>query len=255
MLGGRTPSMVAREALAPRNYAALARAVRVFPRPGEALGRYFFGRGDYPALCAVRTPLGVKALTLFHPHDMLTVNEVFCRRDYAASGDLRVAVDIGSNIGVSALYFLTRNVDTHCLCFEPVPRNVERLSANLAGFEDRFKVVQAAVADRAGRVTFGVEDTGRYGGIGVATGRDIEVECLEINEVLAGVLEDHVRINVLKLDTEGTELSTVEAIRPEHLRRIDTIYFECVHPVPVHEDLFDAHRASLTVRLRNRERW
>src|SRR6266851_5523939 len=48
----------------------------------------------------------------------------------------------------------------------------------------RYTLEQAAVADRAGTVAFGVESTGRYGGIGVATAEAIEVRCLEINEVL-----------------------------------------------------------------------
>ena len=57
---------------------------------------------------------------------------------------------------------------------------------------------------------FGVEPTGRYGGIGLELDGSIEVDCLEINDVLERVLEREPAIDVLKLDTEGLELATVQ---------------------------------------------
>jgi FkbM family methyltransferase len=252
MLGNRAPGMVVREALRARNYIAAANMLRRYPRRRDAFRRYFLARGEYPYACAVRTPLGLVTPTLLHPHDFWTVNEVFCREDYAADSALQVAVDIGSNIGISALYFLTRSRAVRCHCFEPVPRNADRLRKNLAAFADRMTLCEAAVADRAGRVRFGVEETGRYGGIGAETGAHIEVECLDVNAVLAGILEREGWIDLLKLDTEGSELVTVQAIAPQHLRRIGTIYFEWDDRAPLYPELFDARYANATVRLRNR---
>ena len=175
MLGGRSRLMVAREILRVRNYRALVRMARVYPELGQALRRYFLGRGDYPYRCPVRTPAGIVAPTLYSSHDMFTVNEIFCREDYGTGTGVRTVVDVGSNIGLSALYFLTRDPACRCLLYEPVPRNVERLRLNLAAYEDRYTLHEDAVAAAPGPVSFGVEDTGRYGGIGVATGRTIEV--------------------------------------------------------------------------------
>ena len=70
---------------------------------------------------------------------MFTVNEVFCRRDYPVPPGARSVVDIGSNIGLSALFFLTRDESCRCWLYEPVPANVERLRANLRAFADRFE--------------------------------------------------------------------------------------------------------------------
>ena len=72
---------------------------------------------------SVNTPVGMYDMTLYSCHDILTVNEIFCRNDYPASQDLRVVVDIGSNIGISAAYFLTRNNQVRCYLFEPDPKN------------------------------------------------------------------------------------------------------------------------------------
>ena len=47
-----------------------------------------------------------------------------------------MAVDFGSNIGISALYFLTRNPSVQVYLFEPVPSNIERLRENLKGYEN-----------------------------------------------------------------------------------------------------------------------
>jgi FkbM family methyltransferase len=252
MLGGREPSLVLSEVLQRQNYVALWRMLRRYPGWGRNLGRYFFGWGDYPYRCRVRTPRGEVAPTLYSHHDIWTVNEVFCREDYAAGAALGVAVDIGSNIGISALYFLTRNDSSRCYLYEPVPVNVERLKLNLEGFAARYELSPVAVAARSGRPRFGVEPTGRYGGIGLQLEDSIEVECRDVNDVLAEILEREERIDILKLDTEGEELPTVQAIRPELLARIDTIYFEWPEEPEVHRELFEHSYANTTCVLRKR---
>jgi FkbM family methyltransferase len=250
VLGGREPSLVLSEIVQRENYSALWRMFRRYPGPSKNLGRYFFGWGSYPYRCRVRTPLGEVAPTLYSHHDIWTVNEVFCREDYAAGPSLGTVVDIGSNIGISALWFLTRNETSRCYLYEPVPANLERLRANVAGFEDRCELVEAAVADRRGKVRFGIEPTGRYGGVGLELDDEIEVDCLEINDVLAEILEREGTIDVLKLDTEGLELPTVQAIRSELLRRIDVIYFEWPEEPEVHPGLFERSYANTTCALR-----
>jgi hypothetical protein len=57
-----------------------------------------------------------------------------------------------------------------------------------------------AVAAQGGRIRFGVEPTGRYGGIGVETGSYITVDCLDINDVLDRVLAKYGSIDILKMD-------------------------------------------------------
>jgi FkbM family methyltransferase len=253
MLGGRSPAFVLRQAGEPENYRALWRMLRTAVHPLDFALRYFLGRGPYPASCPVRTPAGVIAPTVFTHHDVITVNEIFCRVDYRLPAGARTVVDIGSNIGISALYFLTRSPSVRCHLFEPDPRNVRRLRENLAAYGERFVLTEAAVADRAGRVSFGREPSGRYGGIDSETADEIEVDCLHIDDVLRDVLELEGRLDMLKIDTEGLENRTVEAISPDLLARVGVICFETRAPVNPAPERFELRYATDTARLTNRE--
>jgi FkbM family methyltransferase len=252
VLGGRQWSRFAREIVRPRNYLALARVVRLCPDFVEVGRRYFVGGGEYPYAPGVWTPLGLVRPTLYSHHDIWTLVEVFCREDYRVPASIGVVVDVGSNIGISALYFLTRNEHCRCYLYEPDPRNVARLESNLVPFAGRWRLNEVAVGAEEGLVRFGREPTGRYGAVRAETGDVITVDCVDINRVLADVLAREPEIDVLKIDTEGLEQETVEAIRPEILDSIGAIYFESVRPVRLHEARFEFFFANETVRLQRR---
>src|SRR5262249_22538671 len=158
-----------------------------------------------PYTCRVRTPTGTVTAKAYSHHDVFTIQEIFGREDYRADGSLGVVVDIGSNIGLSTLYFLTRNHTSRCYAYEPVPRNVDRLLSNLAQYKARYELHEVAVAASGGIVDFTVEPTGRYGGIGVPGSEKIRVPCRPVADVLAGVLEREEVVDILKVDTEGAE--------------------------------------------------
>jgi len=252
MLGGRSAGFVARQLLEPANYRSLARIARVSPQPLRFAHAYLFGGGSYPAPCRVRTPLGTIAPTVHSHYDVITVNEIFCREDYRLPPLARTIVDVGSNIGISALYFLTRSPDTRVSCFEPDPRNAERLRANLAAFEGRFTLHEEAVGDLDGTVTFGREPTGRYGGIGLALAEQLEVRCRHIDEVLREELERADRIDLLKIDTEGMENRTVAAIDRALLSQIGAICFETREPLNPWPERFTMTFGADTCRLESR---
>src|SRR5438094_4695510 len=170
-----------------RHYAALIRFFFTFTNPISALTRYLTGQGDYPWTVAVRTPLGLQWITMYSAHDLLTVVEIFCRRDYGETGG-RIVVDCGTNIGISALFFLTRRSDAYLYGFEPDPRNLAKAAFNLSGMDGRYRLLPVAIADKSGRARFLQETTGRYGGLAAFSTRApinfIEVECLGITEAL-----------------------------------------------------------------------
>lgn len=137
-IGKRSQGQAVKALFEWRHYIALFNMLRVYPDFCDSFKRYFTGSGTYPYNIKIRTPLGQILPKIYSYHDMLTVNEVFCREDYCAKSACKVIVDVGSNIGISALYFLTRNKDSKCYLFEPVPENVEKLKENLKLFEGRY---------------------------------------------------------------------------------------------------------------------
>jgi FkbM family methyltransferase len=270
VLNDRPAWLIARNVIRPTNYAALSRMLRVYERPLPAVARYFLGRGEYPCSVQVRTPAGAIPVTLFNSHDAITLHEIFCREDYRCPTPPKVVVDLGSNIGISALYFLTRSPSTYCELYEPDPRNVSRLLINLERFGDRFTLHEHAVADTQGVLPFGREPTGRYGSLNLHTsglpsdaadsaatspgsaGTDvIDVRVEHVNSALERAIARHGVIDLLKVDTEGTELATVLAIDPALMPYIRHIVVESFER---HLELagFDASWSCDTIMFTNK---
>jgi FkbM family methyltransferase len=226
MIGDRTPGKVIRALVGAQHYRAFFKAFSVYEDPPLRLRNYLFARGSYPSEVRLRTPVGMIGAMLYSSHDLLTVNEIFCREDYIASGDLKVVVDIGANIGISALYFMSRNTHGRCYAFEPLPSNLLKLRKNIDSISSRVEISSKAVADFSGTARFGVEPTGRYCGIDLALDSTIAVDTVHINDVLDNVLSREGTIDILKIDTEGAEIKTVVAIESRLLRRIRCIYIE-----------------------------
>jgi FkbM family methyltransferase len=126
------------------------------------------------------------------------------------------------------------------------------LKRNLLGFEDRYHLVDAAVSYEEGQLEFGIETTGRYGGIGAKTGTTITVSCLHINDVLEEVLEQAKTIDVLKIDTEGVEEKTVAAIDQHLARRIKTVLIEARPSTDLQPALFRQRQYGGVCRMSNK---
>jgi FkbM family methyltransferase len=182
---------------------------------------------------------------------MLTVTEVFCKQVYPVPSEARVIVDVGANIGISALYFLTEAPRSRVHLFEPNPLLGDRLRANLDRFEDRVEIAEAALAAAAGRARFGLEPTGRYGGIGVAgSSGTIDVECRAAGAELDAIARREGRIDLLKVDIEGGELELLRSLDPQLVRRIGAIHVETEldsNPLP---GLVEIRREGLISTLR-----
>jgi FkbM family methyltransferase len=226
LFSGRPASIVMGAAFKRCHYVAAVNMFRVYRKPFEMFRRYLLGQGTYPAVVEVKSPIGELSLNVYSAHDVVTVNEVFCRRDYRAERTDRIFVDFGSNIGISAAYFLSRNSDGFAYLFEPLARNIERLKRNLTRFEGRYELHEVAVGEQEGQVEFGWEETGRYGGVGKRTGQYVSVPCVDSNDALEQILSKHGRIDVLKIDIEALERQITERIPAKLAANILKLFVE-----------------------------
>jgi len=218
----RDPLWIAQAPFQRRHWRALVGIIRTFDQPAEVLRRYLSNSGDYPWRPTLSTPVGPVSPLLMTRHDLLTVNEVFCRRDYGR-GPYNTVVDIGANIGLASLYFLTRSPSTRVWAFEPDPANVAQLRANLADFEDRYTLTEAAVvADDSASVRFTFD--GRYGHLAATHEPGAAVPAVNIATMLRLIARDAGEIDLIKIDTEGNETSLINAL-PEDIA-IDAIVYE-----------------------------
>ena len=160
---------------------------------------------------------GVIRPALTNYHGLLTLNEVFCRRDYGPGRNIQVVVDIGANIGLAALFFLTRNRTCWVYCFEPDSVNSEALRKTLSGFEERYTLIEAAVTpERSTTVRFVPQ--GRFGHVATGSEDSVEVPAVGMVEAVQEVLARETRIDLVKIDTEGSELRLVEALRSDAVK-------------------------------------
>jgi FkbM family methyltransferase len=225
-IANRSISRIIRAPFGHRHWIAAANMFRVYEQPFDAAKRYLLASGSYPHTFHLRTPGGRVSATAWSGHDVLTINEIFCRMDYGLDPRARIVVDFGSNIGLSALYFLTHALSSFVYCFEPLALNCERLNQTLANYPDRYCLSATAIATSAGKASFGCEPTGRYGGVGRAYPEKIEVNCLCAREVIAGLLGTHGKIDILKIDIEGLEEEVLLSLTTNQLEQIENIFVE-----------------------------
>jgi hypothetical protein len=165
-------------------YIAFINIFKNFECPLNILWRYIFRKGQYPEQFVVKTPLGKHEVRLYSSDDMMTLVECFGKLDYLAGRNISCVVDFGSNIGVSAGYFLTRNEKVNVYLYEPLPANIKKLRLNLEGFESRYELNEVAVGLENGSADFGFEATGRYGGLESDFPETIQVRVRKANEVI-----------------------------------------------------------------------
>ncbi len=203
-IGSRDLRTVGRALTQPQHYVALKNILRLYDRPLTRLYQYLFQTGSYPQIIKIKSPISCSILNLqaYTPHDLLTINEIFCRLDYKANDSAKTIVDLGSNIGISAAYFLSECPKAYLYLFEPFPDNIEKLRLNLKPFEGRYSIEQKAVGIEAGKQQFGWEPTGRYGGVGRQTGSYITVNCLDSNVLLENLIDivlSFIKLNLSEL--------------------------------------------------------
>lgn len=158
------------------------------------VGRAIFVTGTRPEFPALE-----RAVRLLREHGLAPEGSVF--------------LDVGANIGTTTVPALTEHGFGSALVFEPEPRNLALLKANVAlnGIDDRVEIVAAALSDAPRRAAFarGPQTRGgRPSGTGSLDRRSdehVEVDVVTLDEELARRGVAPADVGLLWVDVQGHE--------------------------------------------------
>ncbi|RYF89449.1 MAG: FkbM family methyltransferase [Chitinophagaceae bacterium] len=191
---------------------------------------------DFQAITAIhiRHSHGKRKLYLrTYAGDIDIFYEIFFKEIYALpplrNKEVKVVIDLGANIGLSALYFLQQYPATRLLCVEPDVTNVEILLKNLRQeiSSGQVQLYEAAAMGADGFVAFESAEA-KYNSR-VTTGAEVKnIAAISIPTLIknAGITT----VDLLKIDVEGAEKFIFNA---------DTSWLICVDNI-----LIEVHSAE-----------
>ncbi len=227
-IGKRNVSTFLKRISSLENYKAIAKFSNVHINPLKSIYQEIFSAGTYPKKIKFKTPTGQFEVEIYSPADFSTFNLIFCREDYYCPKNFNTVVDIGSNIGLSCIYWLTRNSHCKVYSYEPSTTNFNRLEKNLNYFKNRCKLNNFAISDYNGSGYLHLEKDGVYSSLKI---NDEKLEYLNkekckivhINQCLEEILKNNDEIDILKIDNEGEEVKTVSSINKSFWKFIKCI--------------------------------
>ncbi len=158
--------------------------------------------------------------------EMLVILEVLVDESYddpQLPADPDLILDLGANIGATALWFARRYPQARIVAVEADPATTEVARRNLRGHES-IEIVNAAVSDRPGETTLWIARQSWASSTALAAGEGIRVPAVTLDDLIArgGPRK------IVKLDVEGAEHAALRACS-----RLDEIEFITgeYHPV------------------------
>ncbi len=135
-------------------------------------------------------------------------------RKFAQQDGKFTFLDIGANIGIYSLYFLTLNPKSEAVCCEPFAENIKLLNENirLNNFSSRVKVVTSPLSSSVESGYADIEDE-RPGGSGYRFNSRVDnlassnnIQTSTIDRLLAGKNNKV----IVKIDTDGSDFDILQ---------------------------------------------
>jgi FkbM family methyltransferase len=163
--------------------------------------------------------------------DIAVLREVFVEGEYRLEARPRRVVDIGSHVGVSAIFFACTYPEARISAYEPDSDNYALLVKNTSQFPT-VRCVPAAVSGRSGEVSFYKNKGSSIASSLVSRGGKEEVsriQAVSLDDILS-----ESRVDLLKFDVEGGEYDMFAA---------SALHAQCpVYVGEMHYDLFPQSR-------------
>lgn len=157
-----------------------------------------------------------------------TMAVVFVRREYGRLERLRTIVDVGANIGCFAIYAARACPSARVYCYEPTGHNFDTLKRNIKinGLADRISAFQSAVTSHNGQRDLAVTAEYLMNSFHIIPdGSNREtVNCTTLEAIFAS--QKLSVIDLLKMNSEGSEYEILESCSREVLARIANIRLE-----------------------------
>ena len=169
-----------------------------------------------------RYDLGLKDLVSYRPgsSDEDVIRSILIdRTEYAlfVKCNPRVIFDIGANIGATSLLFANAYPNACVYAFEPEPKNFELLLENTKSYEN-VKAFNVAIGRTSGKCVLSASDNEKnFGGFsfheaGTDSSKQQLVDVIDIRDFIKN--ENNIPIDLLKIDTEGSEYEILSCLGP-----------------------------------------
>jgi FkbM family methyltransferase len=214
------------------------RCLRQTPQWRQLAGAYLgVSRLPYPAIVKLRDG---NCFRLTEMYDLETLWQIYFHRVYQVRPSDLVVIDAGANIGLFSCWAARQAADARIYAIEPAPGTFQRLNGHVSGngMTNRVKCFQAALGGRQGRLMMSTGGAASQMFRILAPGRKVpesavEVEVMTLGDFVAAVLADSgaKRVDLLKMDIEGSEYETLLPDRLEAIDRIQVEYHEPREPI------------------------
>ena len=175
----------------------------------------------------MKTKNGLVIVPSSNAHDIITFVVVFCKRDYGEIKLGSVTVDVGANIGMFSLYALSQGA-TFVECFEPCKESFKILKKNvkLNGFDKYVRLHNKAVSRKDGLFVSIPTSSSPYNRVSELEGNeDNKFDKIETIS-LESSLVSYSKIDLIKIDCEGSEFEIFQSLTPFFLDKVDEIRME-----------------------------
>jgi len=205
-------------------FPTLIRFFIVHQNPFLSIFNEFFSKGKYPKFLYLKNKMKIKLYSVF---DFSTLNLVFCRGDYYKPSNIKLVLDIGSNIGITCLYWIYNNPNCKIFAYEPSSKNYKRLLFNTSKFRKNIICKKLGVSNKNQNAKLFLSESGVNDSIKKKFRPKYEkIKLVSINNILKNIFLNNDTLDVLKIDTEGTEKEILENINKKFFKKIKVINIE-----------------------------